>query len=504
MNKLRILLWNDEQDKLDDWKKVATDDGFAPSANSDREPNAVVAHFERELFDLVVLDIVEQAGEKKRPPPEVPLGLRIAKAIRGKDPLVPIVAVTQYPDRVYDKHDDLDDYDLAGIYHYTIMRPFMFRDMVVQDSLNRWHVLYPDFAVVREAVFGVQAAFRDEAERDFADKMTNCLRRLPCSQSPEAWHSKLQEHIGNSLRDTELKGIERTYAEIAGAFETADRFYMAARLGRRHLSHNVQVFLLGTILLLAETEVQKCAIQSVRRILPDRTEKRALAEALLLWGCMSTTHDAAYLSQNMTAVTKELADLSGFFADAVQNASGQRVTPKQKWVWPPLHHAKVGAALWRLRGPDAGSPEGQIAAIVADAIENHDASQKDRATPKYGPTEWGRFLALMCDELQEWRRERPEVDIPWRIFALQLFRLTKDAAGVHVDMSFVAKDHPRFINAFAGTPGQDVIQKQFDRTGKTVEASLWYGTGWDLHLSAQVVSRGISPASTHIRLPRGP
>lgn len=351
MEALRILLWNDEPETLRSWLDTAKADGFPGCIGSDsQDADAVVRRFLETQPDVVVLDIMVK---KKR----APLGLTIAKKMREVDPLVPLIAITAYPNEVYAVEGDLNQLGFCGIYHNTVVQKNMFREVAVRYALGHWNAMLSEHVLIRATLVAMEQRLGKILDGEDLGAMVHTLRRLPYAPSIESWHRELCEDIAVALERRGHSDLAKAYREIVAVFEQADPFFMASRLGRRHLSHNIQVFLMGLIILLSDNELWQYACDSFKDISPTSDADAIPISVLLLWACIGTTHDAAYLSQNLSIVTSRLATIASRFRVAFDPMPSEQTG----WKWPADHHATVGGTLWRSSltspGPDADMAE---------------------------------------------------------------------------------------------------------------------------------------------------
>jgi hypothetical protein len=132
-------------------------------------------------------------------------------------------------------------------------------------------------------------------------------------------------------------------------FERSDPFYMAGSKLRRHLSHNVQVFLIGLVALTGLHHLRRIAIKQVQEIRTNESDTSALVDAILIWACIANTHDTAYLIEHLNELTVKLEELIREFAIVI--SAGEMVKEPSKAILPSQSHAEVAAKLWRCNLP---------------------------------------------------------------------------------------------------------------------------------------------------------
>jgi CheY-like chemotaxis protein len=289
---MTILIWNDKPNLLRSWSSTARASNCEVVETGALQPENVVARFRETVPDMVLLDLIQDESDE-------PLGIDIARAIRKIDNLVPIIVVTRDPQRIYKHGRDVDELDIIGLYDATIMRRTeSFSAFVVRRPLNLWHELAPDFAITRTVAAALEGRFRGHDGEEMANRLAANIRLLPLSGAHDSWHKQLCGSLADFFREIELPNISAAYTEIVRVFETADPFYMAQGTSRKHLSHNIQVFLLGVLVLLEFPKMRKAAVTDLEPLTPGWSETRRLSAALAIWGGIATTHDVAYLSQH--------------------------------------------------------------------------------------------------------------------------------------------------------------------------------------------------------------
>ncbi|MFC2145799.1 hypothetical protein ACFLRT_00395 [Acidobacteriota bacterium] len=513
--KLHFFLWNDEESYAKSWRETIMSDGF-PKVEIcfNLNVDSVLKEYESDFYDIVICDVI--CGDNR------PLGLDIVQAIRNSDPIVPIITITRYPKTVYEARE-LESYTLTGIFHADVMQPMMFRDVVLRPSLNQWHMSVFEFSLVRRCLWQLKETFGDWDDDNAVNLLRNCLQRLPFSPSIKSWHKQLCSTIIEILERRGFEDMRTIYSDIVNIFQDADSFHTANKSGKRHLAHNVQVFLMGLIILLEEGNLKGLAVESSKKVFNTTEPLKSLLDAILIWGCISTTHDVAYLSQDMKQVIDTIVEISNKFKPALAKLMGQEPKDLKKGNWPTNSHGEVGAMLWeskidilaeekkkKSKNP-VNDREKEAVSIISKAIESHDRSNSPPI--KLAAENWAQFLLILCDELQDWHRDRKEKEpgedpienIPWRIFALETFRINKedDYGKIKLEMQFVAKDYPNFVLENVGKPGRKIVQQNFSKILDTLSNRLCSEKEWEIELSAEFISRDITPAVRRRKLSTG-
>lgn len=490
MRHLNILVWNDNSIELDNWSDTITKGGALQSnilTSTNTNPSEVAEHLYERCWDLVVLDVV--CGGQ-------PVGLDIARAIRSKDPFIPVIAVTRYPAQVYNAEVGLEECALSGIYDASVIQDAgVFREVAVRQSLNHWYGMFPECALVRRAKWELEKAVRSGLLKGDYAGLVQCLNRLPYSKSIDAWHTQLCGEIGKLLGEHGLTGTAELYSNIVSTFQTADPYFMAAKLGRRHLSHNIQVYLLGMIILLSNTDVREYAIRDIESAIRVDSQD-ALNYAILTWSCIGTSHDVAYLSQYLGRITESLSQVANKFhpymPEGTAVASG--------WEWPDTHHSDVGSAMWRSH-TFSSELETLVCTRIADAVARHDSSLSGREV--VDSKEWASYLAVLCDELQDWHRERHEQEpgkdlphrAPWRLFTLESLNINRAANGkTSLKLNMMIRDYPKYVADKVGSQGQYQVVDRFEQILSVLKKNLKSEAGWKVHLSADFVMRKVELA----------
>jgi hypothetical protein len=200
MKHLKIFVWNDEEATAQKWQKVIargdSDDDFKRVPIScAKVPSEVVQAIDCEMPDLVVLDI-KCSGDTK-------MGLKIAAGIREKDLLVPIVAVSREPRVVYLATDQFEHLGFAGVFDASVMVSGVFDAIVLRPSLNQWHMVAPEFPLVRACLKQLRASF-GERDSQFVGELSALLTSLPFSGSLESWHVQIREPLVRLMQRREL------------------------------------------------------------------------------------------------------------------------------------------------------------------------------------------------------------------------------------------------------------------------------------------------------------
>lgn len=488
VSNLRLLIWNDDKPQLAHWKAVAEDEGFADTVIVDSiDPEVVVSTFLEEEPDLVVTDILHK---------EDPIGLTLVEAIRGVDNLVPIAAVTVKPDLVF-KQYRLEKYAFCGIYPSTIFQKGLVGPTLRQ-ALNMWHVQVPEFVLAKACLHSLRRAFLDDSESDVASTLREALRKLPYTGSINSWHGQICRDISSLLERKAYRFMKGAFDALAEMFQQSDPFFMAGSRSRRHLSHNVQVFFLGTIILLADTDLRDHALKALSK--GAGMSKRAILEdALLVWACIGLTHDAAYLSQNMGAVFGKLLELAEKFAPLVGiDTKDPQFSKSALSSWPKEHHAMIASEFWRTYSLHAQPRESFLIRLIVAAILRHDSRYaKTASLKKAKSSDWATFLAVLCDELQDWQRLPDWIsaggDAPWRSVAVEKIRICRNATVDEclLQLEFILEDYASVVTEQVGTPGTGTVQERFKEILKVLEENIVCSKPWSITLSADFVSRAV-------------
>jgi hypothetical protein len=269
---------------------------------------------------------------------------------------------------------------------------------------------------------------------------------------------------------------------------------MAGSRSRRHLSHNVQVFLVGIIALLGSDQFCKAVVQQVKEMRPEAGEKEALMDAVLVWACIANTHDTAYLCEHLSELTGRLEELSREFAKVFDAAA--QVKPFTKVNWPTQTHADIAARLWRHDLPKDVKDwkfDDHYCETVAAAIARHDS--KHFKNNPVDSTRWAQFLAVLSDELQDWGRERlsnppggkPFETITWGLFCLEGVHLMRDKSCIA--LTFIARDHPEVIAKRFGSGGEETVRGAFARIAQQLRENLRSSWPFEIQLTVHFVSR---------------
>jgi hypothetical protein len=255
---------------------------------------------------------------------------------------------------------------------------------------------------------------------------------------------------------------------------------------------------MGMVILLSDDELWQRACDSMGHLRPGSNPDAIPIAVILLWACIGATHDAAYLSEKLSRVTDRLAVVANRFRVAFDPMPSER----NAWDWPNDHHAVVGGRLWR-RLVGATSLDARMADTIASAIERHDSSI---CTGRVQLASWASFLAVLCDELQDWHREPRETPMgnevpaenPWRRFSLELFRLDKDkvSGATTLSLAFAVQDYPPHVIVEKGSAGTKVVEGRFVRILKTLRANLEVTHPWRIELTARFSSRGNATATS--------
>jgi hypothetical protein len=489
VRELRLLIWNDDASIAEQWAAAATRDGFhCVEWLSTMEIHDIEATYARYRPDVMVLDLVHDRTER-------PIGLTIATALQRLDPLAPLILLTQRPADAYERDGHLRWQGFAGVFPRDLVNVRgQFRDVIVGESLLLKHLLQPEYCLARECALSLAAYQNWGAYVAVAHDLREAINRLPAAGSTDSWHPLLCGAVRDALKSRGWMDVADRYWDAVTVFERSDQFYMAGTKSRRHLSHNVQVCLLGLALLLADSPVRQVALSGGGHLI----------DAALVWCCIGTVHDAAYLSEHMTNVSSQLADLAAKFAPLV---SGPKL---EAWDWPQDHHSIVGSRMWEC----GALPHEQRAAclLIGAGIAGHDA--KFSKAPAIAIDNWPVFLAVLCDELQDWQRERPGAvpGIPttddgwrysqWRLVEPSRIGIERDERGHYrISLDFMVVDHTRSIHETSGLPGLSRVGERFDQILHTLTTYLRSRIPIQVQLSATFTTRQVQPIVREATLP---
>jgi len=456
--------------------------------------------------DVLVMDILYNKPRKSKP--VNPLGLKLLNAVRKQDSLVPALAVTVAPAEVIMQGVALEECGFCGIYPSSILSNSsgLFKTALRQ-SLNMWHVQVPEFALARRCLHALQSVSQDVGDI-VGKRLSSAVMELPHIGSINAWHHHLGEQITDLLHECKYERMELKFKTMVSIFADSDPFYMAGTSSRRHLSHNVQVFLLGLAIMLADTEIRQSAIANFKKLKKDCPEAEALADAVLTWACISLTHDCAYLSQAMKKVCDKLNEIACVYAPVLGlNLSAAPIFDKTLTEWPETPHPKVASDLWLVGLKNDGSKEETMIRLIASAVERHDSNYaKHTGLGTVSNQEWTKFLAVLCDELQDWQRlrdttspgikmdgEREEKN-PWRNFAVERIDIGTEPVSKKnkLAIDFVIQDHPRIVKEDVGMAGRKSVESRFDEILDVIKDNLTTQNGWLISLRAEFVSRSVN------------
>ena len=113
----------------------------------------------------------------------------------------------------------------------------------------------------------------------------------------------------------------------------------------------------------------------------------------------------------------------------------------------------------------------------------------------------GAFLAILCDEIQEWGRERrdnppgarPYETVTWGLFRLEAFGISRekvpDPEHVKVALTFIARDYPEVIASRYGSDGTATVRGVFENIAKTLRTKLRSSGPMLIDLTVFFVSR---------------
>jgi hypothetical protein len=480
---MRLMIWNDNSQTAKLWAGIARDDGFAADridTVTTKNIDEVVDRYLEKRPDVVVLDLIDDDNGK-------PIGRDIAMAIQRVDALAPLVVLTRKPGEAYVTGGYLKWSGFAGIYPADIIDTRgQFRDVVVIESLISKHLLQPDYALARQCTLLI-GAFKgwNSSTQAVVDLLKDTIQSLPSARTSEVWHSLMTEAVASALRARGWKDVEARYIHASDLFRRSDPYYMAGTSSRKHLSHNVQVCLLGLSLLLADGPIREAAISASGDLL----------DAMLIWCCIGTVHDAAYLSERLETISADLAELAGQFGQYLGK-------PKPTaWPWPTTSHSIVAGKMWdpgTLKGKDA-----EVCEMIAQGILRHDV--KTAGGKKVPLERWHEFLAVLCDELQDWQRYRPEAkpgkDAPWRLVEPLRIEISKETGGRYtISLELMVVDHSMLIQERGGSPDIDPVGKRFDEIARTLENHLVSSTRLQVSLQAHFVTRVVPSLTSRAEL----
>ena len=492
MKHLKIFVWNDEDKFAKKWQSVIAG-GDEEQINS-RVPvstaktlQEIVRAFEDAKPDVVILDIKCNTGDTK-------MGLKIAEKIREQDLLVPIIAITREPKIVYMATDQIEKLGFAGVFEASVMEKGVFENIVLRQSLNQWHLVAPEFALVRACIQKLRTAFGD-SEQAFVNEFCSMIESLPFSGSIESWHGQIRDPLTGLMRRRDLNKIAKTFEASSRLFEQADPFYMAGSHSRRHLSHNVQVFLIGLMTLIGWERFRKQVVKEIQSIRQKANKDEALIDAILIWACIANTHDTAYLSEHLGDLIGRLRELSQEFKKVLNPED--KADEILKINWPTTPHGEITARFWQndISKENLGF-EDHYMQIVADAIKRHDSKhfKNKPVESKY----WAQFLAVFSDELQDWGRERltnppgsrPFETVTWGLFGLEGIQFqTHSQEGQCIALTFIARDHPEVIGTRLGRDGTETVRKTFARIAQKLDENLRSSLPLKIELSVHFASR---------------
>ena len=276
---------------------------------------------------------------------------------------------------------------------------------------------------------------------------------------------------------------------------------MAEGKSRKHLSHNVQVFLLGIATLLSRTELRAFMLQDIKKNVFDGPDGEVVYLGIIAWACFATTHDVGYLVEKGTEVCLTLSRLSNKLDQMRGKGSRKLGFAFRGPLLKMTHHAIVGRDIWRRCG---GSPiEQKIAALVAAGIERHDCGRAVQV-PVHS-SEWLSFAAVLCDELQDWERFRPDAvpgnefgESPWHVFSLSEIVIGETTGAESlIFLGFVASWNYDELAEEGGTVGLDKVKSRLDKILKGLERNLRTSFGFTIKLQVRMLSaKGTSETST--------
>lgn len=505
LQQFKFFVWNDEPAKASSWEQAICDDNsHIVKLCSKTDATAVLNEFKKDYYDIVILDVVFN---------DEALGIDIAEGIRKGDPLVPIIAVTKFPERVYDAND-LQSIMLSGIFQEAVMKPVVFKDVVLRPTLDQWHLSLIEFTLVRYSLYQFEKYFKKTENDHLRNRFKECLKRLPFSPSIQSWHCVLCEMV-TELLDNESSHLSSLYSEIVKLFQQAEPFHKAADLGRRHLSHNVQVFFMGLIIILEDSFFQKNVFDNLKSISESDEPEDVIFLAIIIWGALSTTHDVAYLCQDLNKVYKELGAVAKKFSNTM-SALGENFIGFPDMDWPIKRHGEIGSELWSQLFDEQfkdtkmqkSNREEEILKLIVNAIYLHDKKEENCIELK--SESWADFLLVMCDELQDWHREGKDkapgtddsTNIAWRLFALEKFEIrnekTDNGEKTRLVIRFAAKDFPDIVRSYSGSSGSRTVQQRFNFIKKILKERLSCKQNFEIELSCHFISRDVYPATSRV------
>lgn len=524
---MKFFIWNDEEKDILQWARCATriSNWTEDRANDPTDMNECkvcrstdTAQVASECFayrpDIVVLDIVAAKpglGTDKR------LGITIAKRIRRDDELVPIVAVTARPDRLYEFGGDIDDPDIeeqekmtfdqirfAGIYHNSVMNSeSTFHDLAIRPSLIQWQILTPEYVLVRKCV---ELLHRYADQNTELGRLADFLEALPL-QPIGSWHRSLAELLATIMSEQGMDSVANGFTTMCNLFQKADPLYMAITKSRLHLSHNVQVFLLGLVAILGIDSIRQKATADLESILASSSEatdqiKNPLLSTVLTWACVGMTHDTAYLAEKgQDFIDTVSSTLSGLIPKQPKGI-GHDISPLAKARFPEVKHSDVGRTLW-MDFKDDGF-QGKLIEKIASAVYFHDPIPARAGTEEQtiDSTRWLDFVAILSDELQDWGRVRPELPSgaddwasnPWRLFALQnvAVRNYLDPAGASLHLQFLAVDNAKKVHDALAKPGSTQVERRFEWIRSQLTKRLRSSESFTVNLQVSFSSRSVA------------
>jgi hypothetical protein len=208
------------------------------------------------------------------------------------------------------------------------------------------------------------------------------------------------------------------------------------------------------------------------------------------------------VSQHLVNITNDLRTVATEFASV--HGSEPMSTPQ--WSWPITHHAIVAAKVWlerKDRCRNLTALEAHAFLAIASGIARHDSKlpveqlaaanlplRITMAKVELGSSTWPQFLAVLCDELQDWNRDRPERVLPYRKFALEMISLVPEQGGKHrLALQFLAQDHPTKVRETLGTPGTSSVQQRLAGIVETLKTQLSAGESLVVELQTAFATR---------------
>jgi hypothetical protein len=109
---------------------------------------------------------------------------------RGPEPLLvpPRLspgAVTREPEIVYLATDQFEELGFAGVFDASVMSAGVFEAIALRPSLNQWHLVAPEFALVRACLKKPPRRFWELLSPNLLRNFVQCSRLC---RSPDLWN----------------------------------------------------------------------------------------------------------------------------------------------------------------------------------------------------------------------------------------------------------------------------------------------------------------------------